>query len=492
MSQQEKHNQEKSSSPDPSDVPKKEIKEKLLETTHVVTVNGQDITYTATAGTIILRDDEEKAKASIFFVAYAKDDVENVGKRPVTFSFNGGPGSSSVWMHLGMIGPRRVQMDDAGEGAAPPPPYKLIDNEYSILDKTDLVFIDPVSTGYSRSAPGEEAKQFHGLEKDLESVADFIRLYVTRHKRWSSPKYIIGESYGTTRAAGLAGKLQESHGMYLNGIMLISSILNFQTARFNVGNDLPYILFLPTYCATAWYHNLLDDDLQEQGLRKTLDEVEAFAMSDYTLALMKGSTLDEEERSQIVQELVRYTGLSQSYIEATNLRISIHRFVKEILRSEHRTVGRFDSRFKGIDRDAVGEQHEYDPSFVTVQGVYTAMINDYLRSELEFESDLKYEILAGLYRNWDFGAQNAFVNVGEPLRRAMTQNPYLQVFVANGYYDLATPYFATGYTFNHLDLDPGIQGNISMAYYEAGHMMYAHIASLKKLKQDLDAYFDKG
>ncbi len=458
-------------------------KEELAETKHTVVVDGKEISYTATAGTFILKEDDGSPKASVFYVAYIKDGVDDVHKRPLTFSFNGGPGSSSVWLHLGVLGPRRVQMDE--EGNALPPPYRLVDNEHSLLDVTDLVFIDPVSTGYSRAAPGEEAKQFHGIEKDIESVGEFIRLCTTRFDRWSSPKFLIGESYGTTRAAGLSGYLQGRHGLYLNGIMLLSSVLSFQTVNFAVGNDLPYILFLPTYTATAWYHKQLADDLQ-QDLRETLKEVEAFALGDYTLALMKGATLPDDEREQIVQKLVRYTGLSHQYIEQTNLRINIHRFVKELLREQRRTVGRLDSRFTGIDRDAAGEKNEYDPSYAAIQGTYTATLNDYVRTELEFESDLPYEILTSLYESWDYSKyKNQYVNVAETLRGAMSVNSFLKVFVANGYYDLATPYFATEYTFNHLGLDPSLQENISMAYYEAGHMMYVRKVSLGRLKKDL-------
>ena len=460
--------------------------EQVSETKQVVVIGGKKINYTATAGTMLLKDEQGKPKASVFYVAYTRRGIKDLGKRPLTFSFNGGPGSCSVWMHLGVLGPRRVQMPD--DGNAPPPPYQLLDNEFSILDKTDLVFIDPVSTGYSRPAPDEEAKQFHGLTQDIESVGEFIRLYTTRNKRWSSPKFLIGESYGTTRSAGLAGHLQDRHGMYLNGIMLISSILNFQTARFSIGNDLPYILFLPTYAAAAWHHKLLSAKRQKQSLRKFLDEVEAFAQGDYTLALMKGATLPQAEREAIVQTLADYTGLTPEYVERTNLRINIQRFTKEVLRSQQATVGRFDARMIGTDRDDAGETNDYDPSYVTVQGVYTAMINDYLRGELGYESELTYEILTGLYLKWDFGKQNEFVNVGETLRSAMTKNPYLKIFVGNGYYDLATPYFATEYTFNHLDLAPTLQTNIQMAYYEAGHMMYTHLPSLKKMKKDLDGF----
>lgn len=464
--------------------------EKLIETEHQVSIAGETIRYTATTGTLALKEDGGKPKASLFFVAYTRNGVSSLGQRPITFSFNGGPGSSSVWMHLGVLGPKRVAMDDEGIGLAPPPPYRLVDNEHSILDKTDLVFIDPISTGYSRPAPGEDAKQFHGLENDLSSVASFIRLYTTRYNRWASPKYLIGESYGTTRASGLAGYLQDRHGMYLSGIMLISSILNFQTARFSVGNDLPYILFLPTYAATAWYHGLLSKSLQKKSLRTFLNEVESFALNEYTLALMQGSRLRDEERKKIMQKLVSYTGLSADYVERANLRIAIHRFVKEVLRSQHKTVGRFDSRMTGTDRDAVGEQHEYDPSFVTVQGAYTALMNDYVRTELGYENDNPYEVLTGLYMSWDFGAYNEYVNVADTLRSAMNKNPYLRVFVGNGYYDLATPYFATEYTFDHLEVDSARLSNITMGYYEAGHMMYTHMDSLVQMKADLDQFLD--
>ncbi len=467
----------------------------LVETRHTVTIGGQEINYTVTAGTMVLKQEEEKdekadgekAKASMFFTAYTRDGFEDVGKRPLTFSFNGGPGSSSVWLHLGVLGPRRVDVEKDGKPL--PPPYQLVDNSYSILDYSDLVFIDPVSTGFSRAVTGEEPKQFFDFRKDIDFVGDFIRLYTTRYQRWSSPKFLIGESYGTTRAAGLSGYLQERHGMYLNGIMLVSSILDFQTARFTAGNDLPYILFLPTFTATAWYHRQLSEAYQAD-LHQTLAEVEAFATGEYTLALMKGSKLPADERAAIIEKLSRYTGLSPDYIEQTNLRINIHRFTKELLRAERRTVGRLDSRFAGTDRDAAGEYTEFDPSYAIIQGPYTAMFNDYVRRELKFESDLPYEILSGRVNlSWKYDEhKNEFVNVAETLRKAMRINPFLKVLVANGYFDLATPYLATRYTFDHLDIDPGLQQNITMTYYEAGHMMYVHEPSMAQLREDLVSF----
>jgi carboxypeptidase C (cathepsin A) len=380
-------------------------------------------------------------------------------------------------------------MGDAG--ALLPPPYQLVDNDFSMLDVTDLVFIDPVTTGYSRVVEGENPKQFHNFEKDISSVGDFIRLYTTRYNRWVSPKFLSGESYGTTRSAGLSGYLQERHGMYLNGIILISSILNFQTARFTPGNDMPYILFLPTYTATAWYHNRLDAELQK-NLRDTLDEVEAFAAGEYATALIKGDALPKIEYDAVVSKLARYTGLSAEYIEQTNLRIEIMRFTKELQRDQRCTTGRLDSRFTGIDRDAAGETWEHDPSMTAIMGPYTATLNDYVRTELEFESDLPYEILTSRVWPWGYeNVQNQYLNVGETLRKAMSMNPHLKVLIANGYYDLATPYFATRYTFDHLHLDENLRENYSMTFYEAGHMMYVHLPSLEQLKADMVDFVKK-
>ena len=471
-------------------------KDQLSVTQHVFTINGRPLHYTVTAGTIVLKEESqkekgddagesegEKPKATIFFVAYTRDDVEDKARRPLTFSFNGGPGSSSVWLHLGMLGPRRVWLDEAGN--LPQPPFRLVDNEYSLLDLTDLVFVDPVSTGYSRPVVGEKAQTFHGFKKDIESVGDFIRLYTSRYLRWTSPKFLIGESYGTTRAAGLSGYLQERHGLYLNGIMLVSAVLHFQTINFDPGNDLPFILFLPTYTATAWYHKRLPPELQ-QNLPATLREVEAFAQGDYALALLQGGALPAETRAGIAERLARYTGLSVDYVQRTDLRIHIQRFVKELLRDERRTVGRLDSRFTGVDRDSAGEQPEFDPSLTNIKGPYTAVLNDYVRADLKFESDLPYEILTERVWPWSYAThENQYVNVAETLRKAISMNPYLKVYVANGYYDLATPYFATRYTINHLGLDPSLYANIALGFYEAGHMMYVHLPSLARLKADL-------
>jgi carboxypeptidase C (cathepsin A) len=477
------------------DEKKAEPKDNLIVTQHKITIGGEEIAYTVTTGTIVLKEETssrdedfkgEKPMAEFFFVAYTKDGVENPANRPLTFSFNGGPGSSSVWLHLGVLGPRRVVM--TYEGDLPKPPYQLTDNEFSLLDKTDLVFIDPVSTGYSRPVEGEKAKQFHGFKKDIETVGDFIRLYTTRYNRWLSPKFLIGESYGTTRASGLSGYLQNRHGLYLNGIMLVSTVLDFSTIDFTPGNELPYVLFLPTYAATAWYHRALRI---RRPLQKLMEEVREFAINEYAPALMKGDALPKRERAIILEKLVRYTGLSADYLERSNLRVPDYRFFKELLRSRGRTVGRLDSRFLGIDKDTLGDGTHNDPSYTNIMGPYTAGFYDYIRRELKFEKDIPYNILNGGVWPWSYAEhENQFVYVAETLREAMTINPHLKVFIANGYYDLATPFFGTEYVFSHMGLDESLRGNIGMYYYEAGHMMYIHMPALEQMKKDLASFID--
>ncbi len=468
---------------------KKEVVDKISKTSHHLTIDGKELGYTAQAGTLVMKDEEGKPKANFFFIAYTLDGVKDKTRRPITFSFNGGPGSSSVWLHLGVLGPRRVFLNE--DGAAPAPPYRLIPNEYSLLDKTDLVFIDPVSTGYSRPAPGENPRQFHGVEEDIHSVGEFIRLFTTRYERWSSPKFLIGESYGTTRAAGLSNYLQDRFGMYLNGVMLVSVVLDFQTISFGAGNDLPYVLFLPSYAATAWYHHQLPEELQSQSLEAVLEQAERFALRDYSAALLRGDSMPRAERDRIVRELSRFTGLEPDYIDRAGLRVSMGPFAKELLRRERRTIGRYDSRYVGVDRDATGQSFEYDPSYAAVQGLFTATFYDYVRGELKFESDLPYEILTGKVRPWNFGEyQNRYVDMGESLREAVTKNPYLKVFMAAGFFDLATPFLATKYTIDHLGLSPMLRKNVSLGFYRAGHMMYLHKPSLEKLRDDLAKFID--
>lgn len=455
---------------------------------HSIDVRGKKLSYEATAGTLILKKDD-KPWASMFYVAYDRTDAGDRAKRPITFAFNGGPGSASVWLHMGALGPKRVEMGPEGE--QPKPPYHLVDNEDTALEFTDLVFIDPVTTGFSRPAPGEKDAQFHGFEGDLNSVAEFIRLYLTRSGRWGSPKFLAGESYGTLRAAALSDRLLENDGIYLNGITLISSVLNFETISFASGNDLAYTLFLPSFTAAAWYHKKLPKDLQGD-LEKALGESRKFAGNEYTVALMKGDKLTAAERTSVAHELARLTGLPEAYVVQCNLRISEPRFTKELLRDQRKTVGRYDSRLEGDDLDAAGDRPEYDPSYASVQGVYTAMFNDYLRGELSYKTDLTYQVLTDKVQPWSYDHfQNRYVNVAEMLRQAMTQNPNLKVMIANGYYDLATPFFATEYTVNHIGLEPALSNHISLTYCDAGHMLYTKKNCLDSLHGAMADFYQK-
>jgi carboxypeptidase C (cathepsin A) len=372
------------------------------------------------------------------------------------------------------------------EGNPYPPPVSLVENDATLLDLTDLVFIDPVSTGFSRAAEEKNAKNYHGVQEDISSVGEFIRLYVTKNNRWESPKYLAGESYGTTRASGLAGHLQSRLGMRPSGIILVSAVLNFGTIRFEDGNDQPYIHFLPTYAATAWFHKKLEGNAD---LKTTLAEAEKFASGEYATALGKGLTLTDAERKEIAAKVAKLTGLSADYVLRSNLRIEGQRFMRELLRDRSQTVGRYDSRYLGKNAIDVDERPDYDPSYAAVQGTFTEGFNAYVRGSLKYESDIQYEILTGRVQPWNFGTRTSPLNVAPTLRDAMTTNPTLRVFVANGYYDLATPYAATQYTFNHLGADRKILDRVTMSYYEAGHMMYLQKASRDKMRKDLVEFY---
>jgi carboxypeptidase C (cathepsin A) len=471
------------SEPEQAEKEKEKSKDKTQVTEHSITLNGKKIDYTATAGTLALKDAEGKTTADIFYIAYTqKQEGDSVRQRPLTFSFNGGPGSSSVWMHLGLLGPKRVKLQD--NGFAVPPPYELVENEFSLLDETDLVFIDPVGTGYSRAAKPEDAKNFYGLNEDARSIAEFIRLYVTTNARWPSPKFLIGESYGTTRAAALSGELLRSHRMNLNGLMLVSTVLNFQTIWGGDGNDLPHILYLPSYAATAWYHKKLSKELQAKPVEEVLEEAEAFATGEYNQALLLGSALKDEQRSKVVKQMARLTGLSEAFVEASNLRVPLYRYAAELLRKERKVLGRFDSRFTSLVQDPLSEGAERDPSADAIFSTFASTFNHYVRTELKFEDERPYHILAGVGK-WNWGADNEFVNVAETLANSISANPFLKVHVSNGIYDLATPYFAARYTFNHIKLHPELQKNIVQDDYTAGHMMYLNLPDLWKQKADL-------
>ena len=465
-----------------------EAKDSIVTTKHSVVIAGNQISYDAMAGKLPLKDDALKSKAEVFFISYTRTGVEATEKRPVTFCFNGGPGSSSVWLHLGMLGPKRIRFPD--DATPLRPPYSLEDNDLSLLDVTDLVFIDPVSTGYSRPSEGEGKEQFHGYEEDLRSVGQFIHDWTTKYQRWLSPKFVLGESYGGVRAAGLAGYLQDRYYMELNGAVIVSGVINFQTLRFGGSNDLPYITFLPTYAATAWYHKALPSDLQSQGIESVVKQAEEFANGRYASSLLKGTSLTPEEFSITADQLARLTGLSREFVIKAKLRIDMDRFAKELLRSKSRTVGRFDSRYVGIDRDDAGDGYEYDASGAAIFGPFTATFNDYVRRNLEYKEDRVYEILTGNVQPWSYRRfEGRYVDATDTLRKAMTANPYLKVFLACGYYDLATPHFAMMNTTNHLMLEPSLKNNLTYGFYEGGHMMYIFQPSLTKLRSDLVQFY---
>lgn len=462
-----------------------------VTTEHELQLDTGTIHYRAIAGTLPLFEESDgSVKAEIFHVAYMKLEQEgsnwvlpDASTRPILFLFNGGPGSSSVWLHLGAFGPERVDMGDVG--ALKPAPWKLVPNKASLLDVADLVFVDPVTTGYSRAAEGEDDKQFHGLDQDVGSVAEFIRLFISRHGRWQSPKLIGGESYGTTRAAALADELQDRHGVYLDGVILISSVLDFGTLRFARNNDLPYVLFLPTYAATAWYHGVLDRS-KFPTLASAIKAAETWTISEYLVALAEGSSIDARKKTEVVARLAELTGMPAELIEQSNLRIGPSRFRKELLRSKRETVGRLDSRFTGVDANAAGSRPEYDPSYSAIQGPYTAALNHYVRTDLKYESDLPYEILTGRVHPWDYSDfTGRFVDVADRLRSAMLENPNLRVFIASGYFDLATPHFAADYVVDHLSLEPAFLEHVTTRYYPAGHMMYVKDELRENLTKDV-------
>ncbi len=444
--------------------------------------------YTVETGTLTQTADDGTEKAKMFFVAYRLDSQDSDAKRPVTFAFNGGPGSSSVWLHLGMLGPQRIRFPD--DATFLRPPYKLENNPHSLLDISDLVFIDPVSTGYSRPVEGEEKSQFHGYNEDVRSVAQFIHDWTSHYDRWDSPKFILGESYGGLRAAGLSGYLQSRYNFELNGAVVISGAINFQTLRFYSGNDLPFVCFLPTYAATAWYHKALDDSLLKLPVATVVARAEKLAYGDYADLLLHADSASEELVKRTVARMSRLTGLSEQYILNSNYRVSMSRFGKELMRTSRRTIGRFDSRFMGIDSESAGERTEYDPSGAAIFGPFTATMNQYLRETLGFKQPRTYEILTGKVHPWNYDSfTGRFVDGSESLRSAMTANPHLKLFVACGYYDLATPHFAMEYTLDHLGLDKSLKENVEVQHYEGGHMMYIYEPSMKRLRKHLVEWY---
>jgi carboxypeptidase C (cathepsin A) len=453
-----------------------------VETQHTLELVDRTLDYKATAGSLPLKDEKGELEAEIFFVAYTLDGVDDVAERPLVFAFNGGPGSASVWLHMGALGPRRVAMEP--EGFMPKPPYKLLPNQHTWLEYADLVFVDPVGTGFSRASSEELDKKFWSVKGDIESTGEFIRLYLSRYQRWPSPLFLAGESYGTTRVAGLAGELVD-HGIAFNGVILISTALDLRAIFFEQSDDLPYPLFVPTYAATAWYHDRLADDLQAKPLETVLKEVEDWSETEYVVSLMKGDRLTSEEESEVAERLARYTGLSVEYVRATNLRINIHRFCKELRRAEKRSVGRLDSRFEGIEPEGVNDVPEFDPAMLATMPPYTAMFNDYVRRELGVATDFTYQCLSmAVNEKWEW-EKGKLPSTGEALRSAFAKHPHMQVFVGQGYYDLATPHFATEYMISHMNVDRALREQISMSHYPAGHMFYLDEGSLATFSSDV-------
>jgi len=474
--------------------PKEKAKEpevpeaKSSVTSHQITVGGESVSYEATAGYLIVNDSKEKPVAKFGYTAYVRDGFDDKSKRPITFAFNGGPGSASIWLHMGVLGPKIVITPDAE--FAPPPPYDVRDNEYSIIDVTDLVMIDPVGTGYSRPVGEGKGADFWGVDQDIDSVSRFIKAYVTENSRWSSPKILLGESYGGMRSGGVSLELLESHGMALNGVVLVSPFMEMATGFDGLGVDLPHVMFLPTLAATAWYHDALDQ--RPESLEAFMEEVKAFSYDEFAPALLKGSRLGEAERTAVLAKLSRYTGVSEDYWDRANLRARHGQFVKELLRERKQTVGRIDSRYAGRSFNLLGESMNYDPQSAAVSAAFTSAFLDYYHNDLEFGRDLEYNVSGGIWGQWDWahrapgvGFPLPFPNTSIDLAYAMGKNPHMKLLVQQGYYDLATPHLATEYYIEHMDLLPAQRENITFEYYEAGHMMYLHPPSLVKYKDDL-------
>ncbi len=475
-----------SSSIRPSGTPDKD--EPPIVTKHAINIRGKQLNYSVTTGFMPLKNAVSgDTEARIFFMAYTLDNPP--AGRPLMFSFNGGPGSASVWLHLGALGPRRIKMLD--DGMLPPPPYEMEDNQDTWLTETDLVFIDPVGTGYSRAAKPELAAKYFGVNGDIDSVGEFIRLYLGRYERWMSPLFLVGESYGTTRASGLSNYLFEK-GIALNGILLVSAVLNFQTIRFAENNDMPLVFILPSYAATAWYHKRLSPTMQAKSIEEVTREARLFAAGEYLPAMLRIDNLSTAERTTLSEKFSSFTGLSRDFVERANFRIDLSKFQKELLRSERRTTGRLDSRFKGIDRDAAGDSPDSDPSMNAIRPPYTAAFNSYVRAELGFKTDTEYYILGGgVSSPWNWNVSNGYADTSIPMKDAMAKNPYMKIFFAQGYYDMATPFYAAEYTVSAMNLDPTLRKNVTFHHYGAGHMMYIEKNSLKKLKADAATFIQK-
>ena len=467
-------------------------------TPHVWSAGGHNLHYTATAGNLVIRDEDEKVNGSIFYTAYTQDGAP-ANTRPVTFFYNGGPGSATIWLHMGSLGPVRVIT--ASPEATGPAPFRYVPNEYSLLDKSDLVFIDAPLTGFSRAVGKGTAKDFAGTDQDIKAFEKFIVRYITVNNRWSSPKFLFGESYGTTRSAGLVAALQND-GMEFNGVSLLSSVLNY--ARRSPGLDNEAWGYLPTYAAIAYYHKKVPQSGSGYGsLAEWVEQARGFARGPYLSALQQGDRLPPAQFDAIAAQVASFTGLSVGYVKESNLVISPSRFRKELLRDQAEILGRYDARFEGYDVDAAGENPGYDPSDTGISGVYVGAFHDYIRTELKYMSDEPYNLQGpGLNMNWDFkhkpsgapyggGRPQSDPDTAVDLADAMRKNPHLKVFSANGYFDMATPFFETEFDLSHMYLPPALRGNVEFGYYPAGHMVYLNVDALKSLHADMDRFYDE-
>ena len=473
-------NQSESAQP----VPEQTFFESTSITNHTLNINGKTLPYTATAGYMPIKENDGKTIAQIFYISYTRESNQNIEQRPITFAFNGGPGSSSIWLHLGALGPKRVVLAD--DGTIISRSYQLVDNQYTWLDFTDLVFVDPVGTGYSRAAEGVNANQFYNMNEDVKIMGEFVRRYVTENQRWVSPKYITGESYGTTRAVAMAGHMQKEHAMWLKGLVLLSSALNFETFSFDSGNDLPYVLAVPSYAAAALYHKKLSGNFMD-----TMKDASQWAFDDYMPALAKGDMLEDNERDKIIDKLINYTGISKSFFDEHRMRISNFQFTNELLRDSFRITGLLDSRVTSIRFPNFFEHAYSDPSLFLVEGPYVSAFNSYVRQDLNFKTDKTYVFLSDKINEawtWSQG-QQGYVDVSGRLTEAMSADEHLHVFAGTGYYDLTTPWLSQEYTYSHLALRPELIKNITHKYYESGHQIYTSTPELEKLTKDVAAFF---
>ena len=479
----------------PKDKPA-DVEPSRWESKHSITVGDETVEYDAVVGSIILRDQDEEATAELFYTAYFRSNVPESGSRPIIFSYNGGPGSASFWLHMGIMGPRRVVTPNVGHQA--PPPYPLVDNQYTLLDKADIVMIDPVGTGFSRPAGETEGTAFWGLDEDARSLTQFIRRFLSETNRWNSPRYLLGESYGTTRSAVLARHLQNAN-IDLNGIVLVSAVLDFQTIEFPDGADIPYIVNVPAYAIVSAYLGALPGGAPAD-LAAFMQEVEAWAMSDYATTLIAGSAVDPAKRAQVLEQMHLYTGLSAVFLDRNDLRVTAPEFRKELLRDQGLAVGRLDARFTGPTGDLTETTPDHDPQSTAISSAYTSAFNAYVREELGYDGEREY-VPSGMARPWNWnrtgrggnrgGGRAATINVAPDLAAAMRRNPNLEVLLINGIYDLATPYFAAVWTMDHMGLPADLRDNIQRADFAAGHMMYVEQSLLTQWKQTLDNFIDR-